>query len=180
MGRLFWRSNENREKARFLRRWDVIARSGSDEAISYIYARDCHALRARNDLFRAQNNSLAFGSLRYFAWKRYSQPLLFAKISNVIANQTFPEKCGRPRSLAKISNASHKSSLFPGLREGLLFAKISNVIADRAFSEGWGWFRSLIKISNASYKWRENYCRGLIYQTRENGLNKLNLYSADK
>jgi hypothetical protein len=40
---------------------------------------------------RAQNNSLALGSLKYFAWKRYSQPLLFAKISKVIANRTFPE-----------------------------------------------------------------------------------------
>ena len=38
----------------------------------------------------------------------------------------------------------------------------------------------LAKISNASYKSRENYnyCRGLIYQTRKNGLNKLSPYSA--
>jgi len=40
--------------------------------------------------------------------------------------------------------------------------------------------RFLAKISNASHKSRENYnyCRGLIYQTRKNGLNKLSPYSA--
>jgi hypothetical protein len=40
--------------------------------------------------------------------------------------------------------------------------------------------RFLAKISNDSHKSRENYnyCRGLIYQTRKNGLNKLSPYSA--
>jgi len=59
---------------------------------------------------RAQNNSLAFGSLKNFAWKRYGQPLLFAKISDVIANRTFPRKCEGRGSLAKISNDSQKLS----------------------------------------------------------------------
>jgi len=39
---------------------------------------------------KAQNNSRAFGSLKILLTKKYSQPLLFAKISNVIANRTFP------------------------------------------------------------------------------------------
>jgi hypothetical protein len=39
---------------------------------------------------RAQNNSLAFRSLRILLRERNSQPLLFAKISKVIKNRTFP------------------------------------------------------------------------------------------
>ena len=43
---------------------------------------------------------------------------------------------GRPRSLAKISNVSHKLSPFLGVGEELLFAKISNVITNRTFLLG--------------------------------------------
>jgi hypothetical protein len=39
---------------------------------------------------KAQNNSLTFGSLKILLKKRSSQPLLFAKISKVIKNRTFP------------------------------------------------------------------------------------------
>jgi len=41
---------------------------------------------------RAQNNSLAACSLKILLRKKNSQPLLFAKISNVIANRTFPNE----------------------------------------------------------------------------------------
>jgi len=41
--------------------------------------------------------------------RNIGQPLLFAKISNIITNRTFlPGKCSWPCFLAKISNASHK------------------------------------------------------------------------
>jgi hypothetical protein len=39
---------------------------------------------------KAQDNSLTFGSLKILLRKRNSQPLLFAKISKVIKNRTFP------------------------------------------------------------------------------------------
>jgi len=41
---------------------------------------------------KAQNNSLAFGSLKILLRKKNSQPLFFAKISNVIANRTFAKQ----------------------------------------------------------------------------------------
>jgi len=104
MEQLFWRNNGDKEKFDLL----FLTNFLTQKAAGFCWA---------------QNNSLALGSLRYFAWKRYSQPSLFAKISNVIANRTFPRKCGRPSFLAKISDASHKSSLFLGVSEEFLDAK---------------------------------------------------------
>jgi len=103
MEQSLWQNNKDEGKPRFLRRWDVIARERSDEAISYIYARDCHALQARNDSAEGRIK-LPFGSNRI---------LLGSQIR-------------RPCSLAKISNVSQKSSLFLRMKEASLFAKISN------------------------------------------------------
>jgi len=111
MEQLFWRSNGNREKARFLRRWEIFSHS-------------------RTSASAGRRIKLPFGSDRIL----------------------FGSQIGQPRSLAKISNASQKSNLFLGVREGLLFAKISNVIANRTFPMECEGTRSLAKISNASQK----------------------------
>ena len=92
MEQSFWQSNENREK------------------FDLLFLRNFLTQKAAG-FSRVQNNSLALGSLKYFAWKRYSQPLLFAKISNVIANRTSPMGYELPSFLAKIFNGFHKSRL---------------------------------------------------------------------
>jgi hypothetical protein len=107
MEQLFWQNNENREK------------------FDLLFLRNFLTQKAAS-FCRAQNNSLAFSSLRHFACKRYSQPLLFAKISDVIANRTFSEQSEGSRSLTKIFDAFQKSSPFLGVREGLPSAKIFN------------------------------------------------------
>jgi len=128
MEQLFWQSNEEREKFYLL----ILRNFLTQKSAGFC---------------RAQNNSRARGSLKYFAWKRYTQPLLFAKISNVFANRTFPKGWGWPRSLTKISNASQKSSLFLGVGKG-----ISGVIANRTFPKGCEWPSFLAKIFNAFHK----------------------------
>lgn len=104
MEQLFWQNN------------------GKAEKFDLLFLRNFLTQKAAG-FSRAQNNSLALSSLKYFAWKRYSQPLLFAKISNVIANRTFPQRCEWPSFLAKISYASHKSSPFLVVSEEFLDAK---------------------------------------------------------
>jgi len=133
MEQSLWRSSEKREKSDLLFLRNFLTQKATGFGM-------------------AQNNSLAFGSLRYFAWKRYNQPSLFAKISNVIANRTFPKESERPSFLAKISDACHKSSLFLRMKEASLFAKISDVIANRTFPKESEGPCSLARISDACQK----------------------------
>jgi len=78
---------------------------------------------------------------------------------------------GRPCSLAKISNVSQKSSLFPRGSGELLFAKIYNVIANRTFPMECEGPSFLTRISNASQKsslflvWKEVIRTGIFRVT---------------
>jgi len=94
MEQSFWQSNEKGEKARFLRRREIFSRSKTSASAG-------------------RRIELPFGSNRI---------LLGSQLSG-------------PSFLAKISEASHKSSLFLGVSEELLFAKISNVIANQTFPD---------------------------------------------
>jgi len=94
MERSLWQNNKDEGKPRFLRRWEIFSRS-------------------RTSASAEGRIKLPFGSNRI---------LLGSQIR-------------RPCSLAKVSNAYHKSSLFLGVSEELLFAKISNVIANRSFPD---------------------------------------------
>ncbi|MCJ7645750.1 hypothetical protein MUO65_02430 [bacterium] len=82
MEQLFWQNSGNREKARFVRRWEIFSRSKTSASAE-------------------RRIELPFGSDRILLGSQF----------------------GRHSFLAKISNASHKSSAFLVWKEDLAFAR---------------------------------------------------------
>jgi hypothetical protein len=130
MEQLFWRSNENREKARFLRRWEIFSRPKTSASEGRRIKLPCGSDKIllgsqfRRPRFLAK---ISNASQKWSLFLGVSEGLFLAKNSNALYTKSLrvSEKTV-PSFLAKISNASQKSSLFLGVREGLLFAKISN------------------------------------------------------
>jgi len=148
MGRLFWRSNGN-------------VRLGFGSLADNFL------------LFEHRQKSQEFTEIPFGQFRLNSILRFLAKNSNARYTKSLriSEKTV-PGFLAKISNVSHKSSFFLGVNEDLLFAKISNDIANRTFLREFGVAKqrfAILTLLIPSRGFTYNYCRGLIYQIRQDG-----------
>ena len=131
MEQLFWRSNENREKARFLRRWEIFSRPKTSASEGRRIKLPCGSDKIllgsqfRRPRFLAK---ISNASQKWSLFLGVSEGLFLAKNSNALYTKSLrvSEKTV-PSFLAKISNASQKSSSFLVWKEDLAFARTPGV-----------------------------------------------------